>query len=80
MAVRLLLSARLGERRISQAKLARMTGIRPSTIGSYYNELVDSISLDHLELICEALKCDVSDLIQRQEELSRAVKNERLHT
>ena len=34
----------LGERRWSQARLARETGIRPSTICAYYNEFADRIS------------------------------------
>ena len=37
--IRILLSARLGERRLTQADLARMTGIRAATINEYYNEL-----------------------------------------
>ena len=35
--IRILLSTRLGERRWTQADLARATGIRPSTINDYYN-------------------------------------------
>lgn len=61
--IRILLSARLGERRLTQADLARMTGIRAATINEYYNELTSKISLDHFDLICEALDCDLSDLL-----------------
>ena len=63
--IRILLSTRLGERRYSQADLARMTQIRASTINDYYWELADRINLKHLDLICEALECDVSDIIVR---------------
>ena len=52
--VRILLSTRLGERRLTQADLARMTGIRKNTISELYNEIATRISLDHLDLICEA--------------------------
>ncbi len=62
--VRILLSTRLGERRLTQADLARMTGIRPNTISELYNEVATRISLDHLDLICEALECQLTDLIQ----------------
>ena len=65
MAVKILLSARLGERRWTQADLSRATGIRPSTIGELYNELAERVNLDHLDLICEALECDVSDILVR---------------
>ena len=61
--VRILLSTRLGERRLTQADLARMTGIRPNTISELYNEVATRISLDHIDLICEALGCDLTDLI-----------------
>ncbi len=62
--VRILLSTRLGERRLTQADLARMTGIRPNTISELYNEVATRVSLDHLDLICEALECQLTDLIQ----------------
>ena len=63
--IRVLLSARLGEKRLTQADLARMTGIRPATINELYHEIADRVSLEHLDLICEALDCDQSDLIVR---------------
>lgn len=64
MAIRILLSTRLGERRWKQADLARKTGIRPNTINDIYHELCTSIKLEHLDLICEALECDLTDLIR----------------
>ncbi len=63
--IRILLSTRLGERRYSQAELSRKTRIRPSTINEYYWEIADRISLKHLDLICEVLQCDISDLLVR---------------
>lgn len=63
--IRILLSTRLGERKWTQADLARMTGIRPSTINEYYHEIAERINLDHLDLMCEALDCELSDLIVR---------------
>ncbi len=63
--IRILLSTRLGERRWTQADLARATGIRPSTINELYHELADRVNLEHLDLICAALDCDLSDLIIR---------------
>lgn len=63
--IRILFSTRLGERRWTQADLARATGIRPSTINDLYHELADRVNLEHLDLICEALGCDLSDLIIR---------------
>lgn len=63
--IRILLSTRLGERRWTQADLARATGIRPSTINDLYHELADRVNLEHLDLICEALGCELSEIIIR---------------
>ena len=63
--IRILLSIRLGERRWTQADLARKTGIRPSTINELYHELSERVKLEHLDLICEALDCELDDLIVR---------------
>ena len=63
--VRILLSTLLGERRWTQADLARKTGIRPSTINEWYHEIADRINVEHLDLICEALECDISDILKR---------------
>jgi len=65
MAIQVLLSTRLGERRWSQADLARATGIRPTTIGELFNELAERVNLEHLDLICEALECEVEDILVR---------------
>ena len=61
--IRILLSTRLGERRWTQADLARKTGIRAATICHYYNELVDKVNLTHLDLMCAALECQPGDLL-----------------
>lgn len=64
--IKILLSRKLGELRWTQADLARATGIRPSTINDLYHELAYRVSLEHLDLICEALDCELSDLIVRE--------------
>lgn len=61
---RILLSTRLGERKWTQADLSRMTGIRPNTISELYHEVATRVSIDHIDLICEALGCDIADLIE----------------
>ena len=63
--IRVNLSKLRGERKMKQADLARITGIRPATINDLYHELAERISLEHLDLICEALQCDLSDLLVR---------------
>ena len=61
--IKILLSTRLGERRWTQAKLARMTGIRAATINEYYHELVERMNLAHLDAMCAALECQPGDLM-----------------
>ena len=63
--IRILLSTRLGERKMTQAELARATGIRPNTISELYHELVDRVNLEHLDSICKALDCELDELIVR---------------
>lgn len=63
--IRILLSSRLGELRWTQADLARKTGIRPTTINELYHEIAERVSLEQLDLICDALDCNLDDLIKR---------------
>ena len=61
--IRIVLSRKLGELRWTQTDLARKTGIRANTINEMYHELVDRVSLEHLDRICTALDCDVSEIM-----------------
>ena len=76
--IRILLSTRLGERRWTQADLARKTGIRPSTINDLYHELAERVSLEHLDLICAALDCELCDVIAREQSGSRVITRPRI--
>jgi putative transcriptional regulator len=58
------LSRLMGERKMKQSELARLTGIRPNTVSDLYNEFASAISFDHLESICRVLKCGISDLLE----------------
>ena len=51
MAIKIYLSELLGNKKMTQAELARKTGIRPNTINEIYWEMVDRISLEHIEKI-----------------------------
>ncbi len=66
MSIRIMLSTRLGEKRWTQADLARKTGIRANTINDMYHEMCERVNLDHLDKICEALGCELSDIIVRE--------------
>ena len=61
--IRILLSTRLDERRMTQSDLARVTGICSQTINELYHDFAERVNLDDLDLICEALDCDLEHLI-----------------
>ena len=63
--IKIYLSRKLGELRMSQAELARKTGIRPTTINEIYHELCERINLEHLDLICEVLDCELDEIMVR---------------
>ena len=63
--IRILLSTLLGARKWTQKDLSLATGIRPNTISDLYHEISARVSLEELDLICEALDCELSDLIVR---------------
>ena len=48
---------------MSQAALARITGIRPSTISDLYNEMAERVGFEQLDKICEALECPLTDIV-----------------
>jgi len=72
--IRILLSAKLGELRLTQSDLARATGIRAATIHELYNEFVERVNLEHLDKICEALDCELTDIITREPNSEATVK------
>ena len=73
--IRILLSTRLGELRMKQIELSRAAGIRAATINGYYWDLVDKVSLTDLDLICEALDCDISEILVRVQNDDGAVRS-----
>lgn len=61
--IRFKLSTILGELRMSQRELSRLTGIRTAYISELYNELTDVIKFEKLDAICKALNCTPGELI-----------------
>ena len=58
------LSKILGERRISQAELARISGLSSYTINKFYNERWKGIDESTLIKFCKALSVQVGDLFE----------------
>lgn len=78
--IKILLSRKLGELRWTQADLARKTGIRPTTINELYHEMAERVNLEHLDLICEALDCELDEIIVRIPNSSPRIENTRAGT
>lgn len=55
--IRLLLSTRLGEFRWTQADLVRGAKSDRLLLNDLYHEIAERVNLEHLNRICEALKC-----------------------
>lgn len=49
---------------MTQAELAKLTGIRPSTICDLCNNNAEFVRLDYLNRIIEALKCGLNDILE----------------
>lgn len=62
--VKIHLSRLLGERKWTQKDLAEITGIRPSTINEWYHEFVARLNVEHIDKICEALGCNITELLE----------------
>lgn len=63
--VNLMLSRKLGELRVTQAELAKKTGIRPNTITDMYHNMAERVNLVYLDRICEALNCELDEILVR---------------
>lgn len=63
MTVKIKLKQLLEAKEMSQAELAKLTGIRPSTISDLCNGKADFIKLEHISAICKALLCGIGDLM-----------------
>ena len=73
--IRILLSRKLGELRWTQADLARKTGIRPATINELYHKMAERVNLEYLDRICDALDCNLSDIIIRVPNIDSEIRH-----
>ena len=62
--IRLTLDRYLDREGITRYEVAKRTGIRFQIIDNYYKNKVVRYDSDVLNRICEAVGCDVSDLIE----------------
>jgi putative transcriptional regulator len=62
--IKIHLSRIMGEKRINIADLSRLTGLHRNGITKLYNEETDGVKFDTLNRICEALDCEIQDIIE----------------
>lgn len=64
MAIRVKLRQLIEQKGISQRELARLTGLRASTINHLCSDNVDRVYLETLELVCKTLSISIEELIE----------------
>lgn len=64
--IRIALDSLLKEKGVSRYELAKNTGIQYQIIDNYYKNRVKRYDSYVLERICDALSCDISDIIVYQ--------------
>jgi len=62
--IRLRLDKLLKDRKWTAYRLTKESGIHPNVLSKYVNNQVREISLDTLNVMCGALKCQPGDLIE----------------
>lgn len=64
--IRLTIDQYLGKASITRYELAKRTGIKFQIIDNYYKNKVVRYDSYVLDRICEALGCDISDIVEYQ--------------
>ena len=62
--IKIKLSDLLGKHKMTQKALAEEANIRPATISKMYYEESLRIDIRHLDNICKAFDCEISDLLE----------------
>ena len=62
--IKIKLSDLLGKHKMTQKALADQTNIRPATISKMYYEESKRIDINHLNNICKAFDCEISELLE----------------
>ena len=62
--IRIKLSTLLGQHKMNQKTLSKLTKIRPATISKMYYEETKRIDINQINNICKALNCEVSELFE----------------
>lgn len=62
--IRITLSRYLGDIRMKQSELSKISGVNKNTLSAFYNNEIKRVDLDILNKICNALNCNLTDIIE----------------
>ncbi len=62
--MKVILNDTLKSKNISQYQLAKMTGISASALNNLCNNKTSSIQFSLIDKICDALDCEISDILK----------------
>ncbi len=73
--IKIKLSDLLGKHKMNQKMLSNLTGIRPATISKMYYEEIKRIDIKHLNNICHAFDCEISELLEYIPDKNNKISN-----
>ncbi len=62
--IKIKLSDLLGKHKMNQKTLSKLTNIRPATISKMYYEEIKRIDIKHIDSLCKAFNCEISELFE----------------
>ena len=62
--IRIKISDLLGKHKMNQKTLSKITKIRPNTISKMYYEEIKRIDIKHIDSLCKAFDCEISELFE----------------
>ncbi|GAA6323603.1 helix-turn-helix transcriptional regulator [Fusobacterium ulcerans] len=62
--INITLSRYLGDKRIKQSELSRISNVNKNTISALYNNETKRIDLEVLNKICNSLNCHLTDILE----------------
>lgn len=62
--IRIKISDLLGKNKMTQKALSNLTHIRPATISKMYYEEIKRIDIKHIDSLCKAFNCEISELFE----------------
>ena len=62
--IRIKVSDLLGKHKMNQKTLSQITHIRPATVSKMFHEEIKRIDIKHIDSLCKAFDCEISELFE----------------